>query len=142
MLNIYCCLIMERMDVHMDWGLIISTTFTGLIVVFVILVILVYLVEIMGKIINKADKTVKPAIQTNNTDENEDESEAIINIESSQISDENDDEIIAVITAAITAYTENDKKRREKKKVAAKQEMRGRSAWANAGLHENTRSFY
>ena len=54
--------------------------------------------------------------------------------------DENDDEVIAVISAAITAYTAGDGKTYAIKRIK-RAEKQPRSSWGNAGVNENTRSF-
>lgn len=54
--------------------------------------------------------------------------------------DENDDEVIAVISAAIAAYTAGDGKTYAIKRIK-RAEKQPRSSWGNAGVNENTRSF-
>lgn len=54
--------------------------------------------------------------------------------------DENDDEVIAVISAAIAAYTAGDGKTYAIKRIK-RADKQPRSSWGNAGVNENTRSF-
>ena len=54
--------------------------------------------------------------------------------------DEDDAEIIAVISAAIAAYTAGDGKSYAIKKIK-RAEKQPRSNWGNAGVNENTRPF-
>lgn len=50
------------------------------------------------------------------------------------------EEVVAVIAAAVTAYTDPDKKTETRIK-SIKKANGGRSAWANAGVLDNTRPF-
>lgn len=124
------------------WGSVGIITVTGILVVFFILAILIFLFWLMGTVFQNIDKSKKakaeaakaaaakaapapaPAAVEKVAEEDED----------------NDDEIMAVISAAIAAYAEEegtsytirDVKRRDK---------RARSAWSLAGIGENTRPF-
>lgn len=124
------------------WGSVGIITVTGILVVFFILAILIFLFWLMGTVFQNIDKSKKakaeaakavaakaapapaPAAVEEVAEEDED----------------NDDEIMAVISAAIAAYAEEegtsytirDVKRRDK---------RARSAWSLAGIGENTRPF-
>ena len=124
------------------WGSVGIITVTGILVVFFILAILIFLFWLMGTVFQNVDKSKKakaeaakaaaakaaPAPASAAVEEVAEEDE------------DNDDEIMAVISAAIAAYAEEegtsytirDVKRRDK---------RARSAWSLAGIGENTRPF-
>lgn len=116
------------------WAVVI----TGLVVVFLGLVILIAFVWLMGKFFSMgSDKKkitaeqpkpivpvktvpVKAAVNTNTAD---------------------DDEVIAVIAAAVAAMGQADGKVYKVKSVRAVKNRASRSAWAMAGLQQNTAPF-
>ncbi len=110
-----------------------ATVITGMVVVFLILGLLIGLLYIISFFCNLGNKKkdAKPADTVA-----ESASAPVELIEQ----DENDDEVIAVISAAIAAYTAGDGKTYAIKKIK-RAEKQPRSSWGNAGVNENTRSF-
>lgn len=117
------------------WGLVGSTVVTGIVVVFLALAILIGFLYLMGAIIGrkkkpKAEKT-EAAVQSTPAPE-------AVTID--EADDEDDSEVIAVISAAIAAYSEADGKQYRITSVK-KREKTQRSGWSAAGVIENTKGF-
>lgn len=111
-----------------------ATVITGIVVVFLILGLLIgllYIISFFCNLGNKKKKDDKPAEKTAEA------APAPVEIIEE---DENDDEVIAVISAAIAAYTAGDGKTYAIKRIK-RAEKQPRSSWGNAGVNENTRSF-
>lgn len=113
-----------------------SVVITGLVVVFLGLLILIAVITVFGKIMTMPKKQKQPQISP----------EAQIKPDipevkplAPSIEDGIGDEVVAVIAAAVAAMSEDGKTYavRSIKKTSSG----GRSAWAMAGLSENTRSF-
>lgn len=124
------------------WGSVGIITVTGILVVFFILAILIFLFWLMGTVFQNVDKSKKAkaeAAKAAAAKAAPAPAPAAVE-EVAEEDDDNDDEIMAVISAAIAAYAEEegtsytirDVKRRDK---------RARSAWSLAGIGENTRPF-
>ena len=124
------------------WGSVGIITVTGILVVFFILAILIFLFWLMGTAFQNIDKSKKAKAEAAKAAAAKAApAPAPAAVEEVAAEDEdNDDEIMAVISAAIAAYAEEegtsytirDVKRRDK---------RARSAWSLAGIGENTRPF-
>lgn len=117
------------------WGMVCSTVVTGIAVVFLALAILIGFLFLMGAILGrkkkpKEEKTEATAVQSTPAPE----AEIIEAVE------EDDSEVIAVISAAIAAYSEADGKQYRITSVK-KREKNQRSGWSAAGVIENTRGF-
>lgn len=117
------------------WSLVGSTVVTGMVVVFLALAILIGFLFLMGAILShkkkpKEEKAEVAAVQNNPAPEAE-----IIDA-----AEEDDSEVIAVISAAIAAYSEADGKQYRITSVK-KREKNQRSGWSAAGVIENTRGF-
>ena len=130
-----------------DWGLIWSTVVTGISVVFVILILLIIIMTIMGKIfesIDKKKKAPKPVLEARTqapaaksvSDAAKKPAEPL---PEEEFEDVDDGEIVAVIAAAIAAFSEADGK--EYRITGIKRRKNVRSGWSAAGIAENTRSF-
>ena len=124
------------------WGSVGIITITGILVVFFILAILIFLFWLMGTVFQNIDKSKKAkaeAAKAAAAKAAPAPAPAAVE-EVAEEDEDNDDEIMAVISAAIAAYAEEegtsytirDVKRRDK---------RARSAWSLAGIGENTRPF-
>lgn len=124
------------------WGSVGIITVTGILVVFFILAILIFLFWLMGTVFQNVDKSKKAkaeAAKAAAAKAAPAPTPAAVE-EVAEEDEDNDDEIMAVISAAIAAYAEEegtsytirDVKRRDK---------RARSAWSLAGIGENTRPF-
>ena len=131
----------DEILVEGNWELIGSTVVTGVVIVFLILAILIFFLWAMGKIFQavgnaKKKKTeenalviaVAPAVSESQT------------VEAEIYEESDDDEIIAVISAAIAAYGEQDGKTYAIKKIK-RSEKQPRSSWGTAGVIDNTRPF-
>lgn len=124
------------------WGSVGIITVTGILVVFFILAILIFLFWLMGTVFQNIDKSRKakaeaakaaaakaaPAPAPAPVEEIAEEEE------------DSDDEIMAVISAAIAAYAEEEGTSYTIRDVR-KRDKRARSAWSLAGIGENTRPF-
>ncbi len=118
------------------WAVVI----TGLAVVFAALVILIAFVWLMGKFFSMGNNkkkisaepvtAAKPVTQV---------PVRTVNANSAVSSD--DDEIIAVISAAVAAMGQAEGKTYRVKSVRAVNNRTSRSAWAMAGLQQNTAPF-
>ena len=113
-----------------------ATVITGIIVVFLILAVLIgllYVISFFSNLGNKKKKETKAAAAAPAPVPAPAPVEVIEE-------DEDDAEIIAVISAAIAAYTAGDGKSYAIKKIK-RAEKQPRSSWGNAGVNENTRPF-
>lgn len=123
----------------MDYTLGFSVTFTGIFIVFMMLLFLVIVLSVFGLFsqigTRKQTKKIK-AVENKNAVENKEPSktEAPVNSKSGI-----DNEIIAVISAAVaTMYSGSGKKPVIK---SVKRSGNSMSAWASAGVRNNTRAF-
>ncbi len=123
------------------WGSVGIITITGILVVFFILAILIFLFWLMGTVFQNIDKSKKAKAEAAKAAAAAAApAPAPAPVEEAAEEVDDDDEIMAVISAAIAAYAEEegtsytirDVKRRDK---------RARSAWSLAGIGENTRPF-
>lgn len=112
-----------------------ATVITGMVVVFLILGLLIGLLYIISFFCNLGNKKKKDAKPDQTAAQPAPAPAPVELIEE----DENDDEVIAVISAAIAAYTADGKTYAIKRIKRA--EKQPRSNWGNAGVNENTRSF-
>jgi len=117
------------------------TTMTGLIIVFSILIILTLVISLFGKIGassgNKQNKTTKKASDSGQKPPAQTDPPVSKAVQAAE-----DDSLIAVIAAAVHAFGESVGQKLSVKSVRASRRTKdGRSAWASAGVHENTRSF-
>ena len=121
------------------WGSVGIITLTGILVVFFILAILIFLFWQMGTVFQNIDKSKKAKAEAARKAEAP-APQAAAPVEEAVKDEDSEEEIMAVISAAIAAYAEEegtsytirDVKRRDK---------RTRSAWSLAGIGENTRPF-
>ncbi len=128
------------------WSSVGIITITGLLVVFLILGILIFIFWAMGQFFKSMDdkKNAKkkeaekpaptPAANVNNAVVKE-------TAPAAEQPETDDDEIIAVISAAIAAYSEQDGKNYQIKSIRPKKDFRARSNWSMAGIADNTRPF-
>lgn len=125
------------------WGSVGITALSGILVVFLILAILIFIFWLMGVVfqgINKSAKTKAEAAAKAQAAKSEPAVAAAAPAEAEEAAEEDDDEIIAVISAAIAAYSEQDGTTYAIRKIERK-DGRTRSAWSLAGIGENTRPF-
>ncbi len=122
------------------WSSVGIITITGILVVFFILAILIFFFWLMGTIFKAIDKSraeKKAAAEAAAKAKAESEAPVAI-IEEATVEEEpvdNNDEIIAVISAAIAAYSEGENY--TIKSVSRHNDRRTRSAWSLAGINRN-----
>lgn len=112
---------------------------TGFVVVFAVLILLIVIIKIYSSIVSKAqqrgNKKTKVA-------EKPKEAPAVttpVSVAPATVADDGvNEEVIAVISAAVATMYGSPEKARIK---SIKKSSGGRSAWANAGLLDNTRPF-
>ena len=123
------------------WSSVGIITVTGILVVFFILALLIFLFWGMGQIFKALDKKKAAKLEAAKAAEAAKQAESAPVVEEESDEDySDDDEIIAVISAAIAAYSEQDGKSYEIRSIRRK-DSRTRSAWSLAGIGENTRPF-
>ena len=109
---------------------------TGFVVVFAMLILLIFIIKIYGAIIQKAQNAGKKSKEKKA--ETVAETPAPVAVAPAQ-TDGVSDEVVAVISAAVaTMYGSSEKARI---KSIKKSSDGGRSAWAKAGVLDNTRPF-
>lgn len=123
------------------WGSVGIITITGILVVFFILAILIFLFWLMGNIFQNIDKSRKAKAEAAKAAAAKAApAPAPAPVEEIAEEEDNDDEIMAVISAAIAAYAEEEGTSYTIRDVR-KRDKRARSAWSLAGIGENTRPF-
>lgn len=121
------------------WSSVGIIALTGILVVFLILAILIFMFWLLGTIFKAVDKAKNAKAEEKKTvvEAAETKPEPEPAVEEDYSSDE---EIVAVISAAIAAYTEQSFTIKSIRKHN-KHNPRARSAWSTAGISENTRPF-
>lgn len=124
------------------WGSVGIISLTGILVVFFILAILIFLFWALGKTFQTIDKSkaAKAEAAKKAAAPAPAPVAAPAPVEQVVEEDDNDDEIMAVISAAIAAYAEEEGTSYTIRDVK-KRDRRARSAWSLAGIGENTRPF-
>ena len=120
------------------WGSVGIITLTGILVVFVILAVLIFFFWLMGTIFKTINKSKAAKAEKEKAEITA--APAPAPVEAVEEEDDDDDEIIAVISAAIAAYSEQDGKQYAIKSIK-RRDNKARSAWSLAGIGENTRPF-
>ncbi len=130
----------------MDWSLALNVTITGLVLVFSMLLLLVFVLLIFGWISVGVQKAAEKRLQKKREEALnaalEEASEVLEStVEELPVATSNDDSgnIIAAISAAV-AYIYSGSGKKPIIKSVKKSSAR-RSAWANAGIADNTRTF-
>lgn len=116
---------------------------TGFVVVFAMLILLIFIIKIYSAIVQKAQSAGSNSKKgKKNKDEKPAEKPAAASapvVTASAATDGISDEVVAVISAAVaTMYGSSEKARI---KSIKKSSDGGRSAWAKAGVLDNTRPF-
>ncbi len=118
---------------------------TGFVVVFVVLFLLIFIINIYGAIIQKATQGGKKKKEKISEPEKNSATPSVVsrNTASASASAPNvqngiSEEVVAVITAAVAASSDSSSRTRIK---SIKKSDGSRSAWANAGILDNTRPF-
>lgn len=112
---------------------------TGFVVVFAVLILLIFIIKIYGGIVTKAQQTGKKKKKL--VEEQTAVSvpaRPVASASAPAVQDGVSEEVVAVISAAVATMYGSPEKARIK---SIKKSGGGRSAWANAGLLDNTRPF-
>ena len=120
------------------WGTVGIIALTGILVVFLILAILIFFFWAMGTFFSSRNKK-KMEKEAAAAAKKAAEAPAV-QAPTAPVEEDNDDEIIAVISAAIAAYSEQDGKQYAITSIK-RRDSRARSAWSLAGIGDNTRPF-
>ncbi|MFR0869928.1 MAG: OadG family protein [Oscillospiraceae bacterium] len=123
-----------------DYWAVGIITLTGILVVFFILAILIFLFWALGKTFQTIDKNRAAKAEAAKKAAAPAPAAVPATVEEIVEEDDNDDEIMAVISAAIAAYAEEEGTSYTIRDVK-KRDKRARSAWSLAGIGENTRPF-
>lgn len=120
------------------WSSVGIITLTGLLVVFVILALLIFFFILLGAIFKSIDNSKKKKAEASEEAKAAEPVQAAAEDFSAEAVN-SDDELIAVISAAVAAYTDGEGF--TIKSVRKHEGKRVRSAWSAAGITENTRPF-
>ncbi|MBR6044696.1 MAG: OadG family protein [Ruminococcus sp.] len=139
-------LMLKGTDSNLDGGTIASVVITGVVVVFIALILLILFVSIYGKsfdsINKKKDAKAKAEAEAKLIEASKGaavpEAKVAVN-EPPVVEDGISDETVAVIAAAIAAMGAASGKKLALRSVRTAKGAR--SAWASAGIAENTRPF-
>ncbi len=123
------------------WGSVGIITLAGILIVFAILAILIFMFWLMGVIFKTADKSSKSR-KSRAEQAKAAAAPAPAPVQTEEIAEDpgDDEEIMAVISAAIAAYAEEEGTSYTIRNVK-RRDTRTRSAWSLAGIGENTRPF-
>ena len=139
-MNLLSSLLAE--DVDMNFEYVASVVITGLTVVFLCLIILVIILFLFG-LVSKAKRRYNEKIAESNRTEKTTVDIAIPKVQEVKtvpdVEDGIEEEIVAVIIAAIVQISEKSGKRLALKSIKTAKPQR--TAWAAAGLIDNTRPF-
>lgn len=123
------------------WSSVGMITLAGIVIVFSILALLIFMFWLLGTIFKNIDKNKKAKTDAAKNAAVVSAPAAQEVIEAEEVL-EDDNEVIAVIAAAIAAYSQEDGKAYRIKEIRRRNpESRSRSAWSLAGIGENTRPF-
>ncbi len=126
------------MEMKMDGTYVASVVLTGLAVVFLALLLLIGIFYLFGAVFNKKPKVKKAPPAAEKTISTE--KTPIIKAEPMPVIENGiDDETVAVIAAAIAAMSAQTGKKLRLLSVGSAKNRR--TAWAQAGLADNTRPF-
>ena len=123
------------------WGSVGIITLAGILIVFAILALLIFMFWLMGVIFKTADKSSKGR-KSRAEQAKAAAAPAPTPVQTEEIAEDpgDDEEIMAVISAAIAAYAEEEGTSYTIRNVK-RRDTRTRSAWSLAGIGENTRPF-
>lgn len=122
------------------WGSVGIITLAGILIVFAILAILIFMFWLMGTIFKAVDKSGKGKKAKAEPAKAAAPAPAPVQTEEIAEDSEDDEEIMAVISAAVAAYAEEEGTSYTIRNVK-RRDTRTRSAWSLAGIGENTRPF-
>lgn len=110
---------------------------TGFVVVFAVLILLIFIIKIYGGIVTKAQQSGKKKV-VEKEKATPVPAKPVSSVPAPAVQDGVNEEVVAVISAAVATMYGSPEKARIK---SIKKSSGGRSAWANAGLLDNTRPF-
>ena len=123
-----------------DWGQASNVALCGIAIVFLMLVLLVACIAIFGKIMNNANAAAKPMVsKAPKSERNVNLTQAPV-ANNTNISSNVDEEVIAAIAAAV-GYLYSGSDIKPVIRAIRPNSKAQRSAWANAGVIQNTRAF-
>lgn len=129
--------------VDMNFEYVASVVITGLTVVFLGLILLVIILSIFGLISKLKIKSADKKAEAKKADKVDKADDTSVNIQASvttpAVEDGIEEEIVAVISAAIAEMSAKSGKKLALKSIRASKPQR--TAWAAAGLIDNTRPF-
>lgn len=132
------------MTLYERWIASAKVILTGFIVVFAMLLLLILIIKIYSIVVSKAqERTLMKAHKKEKLAQPQDSLKkprihpAPVRQEQPAVQEGIDDEVIAVIAAAVSTMYGSEKK----VKIKSVRKSGGRSAWANAGILDNTRPF-
>ncbi len=112
---------------------------TGFVVVFAVLVLLIFIIKIYGGIVTKAQQSGNKKKKVVEKQKAAPVSVTPVKVAPAPVAQDGvSEEVVAVISAAVATMFGSPEKARIK---SIKKSSGGRSAWANAGLLDNTRPF-
>ena len=112
---------------------------TGFVVVFAVLILLIVIIKIYSGIVSAAQQGVKKKTKVAEKPKEASAVTTPVSVAPAPVADDGvNEEVIAVISAAVATMYGSPEKARIK---SIKKSSGGRSAWANAGLLDNTRPF-
>ena len=131
------------MDIMDKFTISASMLLTGFTIVFAVLIFLIFIIWLYGLIITKAqNKTVEKKNKKNKVEKEPEPLKKAVDVPKAKppvTKTDNgvSDEVVAVISAAVYSMYGSSKK----VKIKSIKKSSARSAWANAGILNNTRPF-
>lgn len=125
----------------MDVAFAFSVIFTGIVIVFLVLVVLIAIMEIMGRVLGEKPKTPSGGSSAKELPQAAAPAAPSPVIKKMEVEEGIGDEIVAVISAAIAAFTGGAGKAVSIRRAKSVKAAGGRSGWSLAGLQENTQPF-
>lgn len=128
-------------DVDMNFEYVASVVITGITVVFIALILLVIILSLFGLVSKLKTKSANKKAEGKKADKADDTASVKIQEVSTApaVEDGIEEEIVAVISAAIAEMSAKSGKKLALKSIKAAKPQR--TAWAAAGLIDNTRPF-
>ena len=121
------------------WSAASNVALCGISIVFLMLVLLVICIAVFGKIMDKANGTTKPKAAKPPKPEKKVKPAPKVN--NTNFSSESDDDVVAAIAAAVAYLYSGSDVTPVIRSIKRSDSKTQRSAWANAGIIQNTRAF-
>ncbi|MCI8442454.1 MAG: sodium pump decarboxylase subunit gamma [Provencibacterium sp.] len=125
----------------MDFAFAFSVIFTGIVIVFLVLLVLIAVMEIMGRVLGEKPKTPSGGSPEKEAPKVAAPAAPSPVIKKMEVEDGIGDEVVAVISAAIAAFTGGAGKPVAIRRAKSVKAAGGRASWSLAGLQENTQPF-